>query len=100
MAIEPIFICVLRHIKPGEAAVRLVEDVYFYFIFDYPLLILQTRLIDVQPIHTIRFGPQYRFQHVRGHDLKVIGKIKPGRTVVNSTISLSDLIKLTFRKIF
>src|SRR6185295_6124199 len=99
MCIKPVFVGILWHVKPRESAIRLIEHIYFYFIFYNPLLIGEIVLRDREAFHTIGLSPQCSFEFVSRHHFKIVGEIKTRRAIEDSTIGLHQLNELHLAKI-
>ena len=75
MRILPARLRQLRDIDPNEAAIRAVERLLAYFIFDGRTYGIETLLIDTQPTHSVSFRPKNQIERVRRDRHVVFRKI-------------------------
>ena len=81
VGVVPVLVRVLRQLQPGEAAVRLVQDIDLDFFLDDALLVDEVLLRDVETAHAIGFGPQHGLERIRGKRFVVVGEVEARRAV-------------------
>ncbi len=83
-------------VKPGESAIRLIQDVDADFLLDDIALVAKVFVVDFEGAHAIGFEPEDALEGVGGNGLEIVGDVVVRGTVEGAAAGIDELDVLHF----